>query len=302
MAPPQDPAPTIFSRRSSPFETLHFPHLLATAPRTPAAALAGDALRGIRLAHNLGLRAFARTLRLHPGFLAALEAGTRRQPPTLVAWILGTLGIDPATAHRILTHVENTSPHLVTDHHTHTIATQCYEHIANHTIDWAPTQLPHLLRTPEHDQLLFQHPLIDTGYADHQRQTLPARRDALTTDPDHRHTFLIGDATLLTCPKPARAGQLALLRTLSNQPNITVRVVPIDRCSPGLITPFTLYHRDNTAIAVAAHHHHASTYTSARDILARYAGTAAWLTDNALDQGETAHVLAFLDDRPSPVP
>ncbi|WP_328442806.1 Scr1 family TA system antitoxin-like transcriptional regulator [Amycolatopsis sp. NBC_00438] len=241
-----------------------------------------------------------------PSFSGQWKQAAGHNPPTLVAWILGALDIDPASAHRILTHVENASPHLVTDHHTHThthtIAAQCYEHIANHTIAWAPIQLPDLLRTSEHDDLLFQHPLVDTDYADHQRQTLLSRRDALITNPDRSHTFLIGDAALLTCPQPARAGQLILLRTLSHHTNITVRIVPINRCSPGLATPFTLYHRDDTAIAVAAHHDHAGTYTSARDILARSADTAAWLTANALDQAETSHALALPDDQPSPVP
>lgn len=78
--------------------------------------------------------------------------------------------------------------------------------------------------------------------------------------------------------------------------------MPADRCPTGLNTPFTLYHLDDTAIAVALHHQHAGTYTSARSILARYAATTTWLAANTRDPVATTAALARPDQHPPPPP
>ncbi|MBE1496336.1 transcriptional regulator with XRE-family HTH domain [Amycolatopsis lexingtonensis] len=292
----------MFSPTGTSSTALHFPSYLPTAPRTPAAALTGHALRQIRAAHDSSLREFARRFTLNPGELLAWETGTRVQPLARIAWLLGALDTDLTVAARILSHAAHAGyPHLITDHLDHATAAQCYDTIASHITHWAPARLPDLLRTHEHDHLLSGYPLLDAGHADHQRQMLLHRRRALTAPgTGAHHTFFIGDTALHACPAPARTRQLDLLQALSDHPDITIHIVPAERCPPDLLSPFTLYHLDGTAIAVALHHQHAGTYTAARDILARYAATTTWLAANALDPANTAAALGHPAQHPPP--
>jgi transcriptional regulator with XRE-family HTH domain len=227
----------------------------------PTAIRFGLRLRGQRLRCRLSFRHFARTLGLAPGRLSNFEGAGTITDPTAAAFMLGALGTDYLTAQRIITDpAHHGAPDLVdTDHDSHAAIAWHYEQLADRVTVWAPTLIPDLLRTPEHDLTLITHELADTGIGDAYTLALPQRRENLT-NPRRHYTFLLGDTALRECTPVLRQRQIDRLRSLAEQRHITIRVVPTETCPPGLVGPFTLYAQNKTAVAVAIHHHHASTY------------------------------------------
>ncbi|WP_328442807.1 Scr1 family TA system antitoxin-like transcriptional regulator [Amycolatopsis sp. NBC_00438] len=207
------------------------------------------------------MRHFARTLGLAPGRLSNIEGASSITDPTTAAFMLGGLGTDYATAQRIITApAHNAASDLVdTEHDSHAAIAWHYEQVADRVTVWAPTLIPDLLRTPEHDLALITHQLADTGISDAYTLALPQRLEALT-NPRRHYTFLLGDTALRACTPALRKRQIGHLRSLAEQRHITIRVVPARHCPPGLVAHFTLYEQATTAIAVAIHHHYATTY------------------------------------------
>ncbi|WP_410675481.1 Scr1 family TA system antitoxin-like transcriptional regulator [Amycolatopsis sp. cmx-4-68] len=247
-------------------------------PQHPAVIGVGIRLRRIREARRLKLRAFARTLGVSPQALSLWERGQRLPPLSTVAFMLGKLGVDHTTAQRIIDQAsQGELPDLVdTNHQDHAATGWRYEHLADHITIWAPTLVPELLRTPEYDVSLLTDVLANTDLGDAYALAVPQRRADLA-DRQRRYTFVLGDTALRACPAPLRHHQLEHLRWRARQPNVTITVVPADKCPAGLIAPFTLYKKDKSTIAAAIDHHHASTYITDRDALNRYHRTVTRL-------------------------
>ncbi len=170
----------------------------------------------------------------------------------------------------------------VAHYRDHAVLAWHYEHLATEILEWAPTLIPDLLRTPAHDLDLLNHPFADTDHADAQSLAEPTRRNDLA-DQNRRYTFFVGDTALRACPPQLRADQLDYLKHWAAQANITVRVVPADVCPPGVISPFTLYGDREITLAAAVHHHRASTYLADRDTLAAYLRATQKLRRHAFD-------------------
>jgi transcriptional regulator with XRE-family HTH domain len=246
----------------------------------PAALGFSLTLQQLRAARGIGMRAFARKIGIQPQQLWTWEHG-RIPDPAEAAFIAGALNADYTTAQRIIGHARQaTVSDLVdSDHREHAAIAWHYEHLADHTITWAPTLVPDLLRIPQHDLDLLNHPLAQPDHADAHASAMPQRR-ADVADPRRHYTFLIGETALQACPDHLRGDQLDHLATHAAQPNITLLLLSDELCPPGLISPFTLFIRHKATIAVASHQLHATSYLTRSDALHRYLSTATWLRKN----------------------
>lgn len=261
-----------------PEQLIHYPRHNWGTVQTPGTVVVGINLRGQRESRGVRLRRLAARLGFLPQELSNWETGKRTAPVMSVARILGALDVDPDTTEYILNQALHAdAPDFVDSRHQdHATLAWHYEHLATDTIEWAPTLIPDLLRTPQHERHLLDHPLTDPDHADVRSLAMPIRRDDLA-DQSRHYTFLLGDSALNACPPALLADQRALLKSQGARPNITVKIVPAAVCPPGMINPFTLYRQDQTTLIAAVHHHQASTYLAHRETLTRYHQAAAWL-------------------------
>jgi transcriptional regulator with XRE-family HTH domain len=273
------------------------------AVQPPAAVAVGLALRTLRTARHVGMRQLAARLGLRAQDLSNWEIAKRIPPITVVAQLLGALHADRVTVKRILNQAGHADdPAFVDAHHRdHAVLAWHYEHLATDVVEWAPTLIPDLLRTPAHDLYLLNHPLADPGYADAQSFAEPTRRNDLV-DANRHYTFLVGDTALRACPPQMRTDQLSNLKHIAARPNITLRVIPADVCAPGLISPFTLYRHHKVTLAAAVHHHRASTYLADRDTLTAYQRATQMLRRHAVELQSVDETLQSTQAGPTELP
>ncbi|MGW5742089.1 Scr1 family TA system antitoxin-like transcriptional regulator [Amycolatopsis sp. NPDC003861] len=243
----------------------------------PAAIGVGIKLRSHREQRGAKLRPLSESIGLYAQLLSNWELGIRLPGPTEAAFVLGKLEVDYSIAQRVINlAIQGNIPDLVdTDHRDHAAIGWHYEHLADQTTVWAPTLIPDLLRTPEHDLSVLNHPLAD-AHAEAYAFALRQRREDIA-DPQRHYTFFIGTTALSTCPPQLVHDQLAYLQKLDRHSNITISIVPAEVCPPGLIAPFSLFETDSTTIAAVVHHYHASTYITDSDALSRYRETVTRL-------------------------
>lgn len=282
---------------------IHYPRHDTNTIQTPAAVAVGLALRTLRIARDVKLRRLAARLDLPVQDLSSWETAKRIPPITVVARLLGEYHADRAISERILNRARHADePAFVDTHHRdHAVLAWHYEHLTTHILEWAPTLIPDLLRTPAYDLHLLNHPFADTDHADAQALAERTRRFDIA-DRKRPYTFLVGDTALRACPPQLRADQHYYLNHWAARANITLRIVPAEVCPPGMISPFTLYGDPKITVAAAVHHHRASTYLADRDTLAAYQRTAQKLRRHAIDLEDIAETLLGAPAGPPELP
>ncbi|WIV52893.1 Scr1 family TA system antitoxin-like transcriptional regulator [Amycolatopsis nalaikhensis] len=238
------------------------------------------ALRTLREDSGISLRRVAKKAGISAAKLSGLETGDRRHDVTILAFLLGTIGVTAETMNRLVNLAKCADKPDFFDpagSYEH-ILRSGFERLSKEVFEWSPTLFPRGLRSSNYSRAIQEtslpHP--DTATA----ALVPAPARIWTDKSEPLFTFLIGETATSTAnwPMDVICEQIEELATVSKLIRISVALVPTSFCPPGLVEPFTLYknHRD-TAFAVAVKHGQGTAFLTNEESVKDYAKIADWL-------------------------
>ncbi|WP_410643253.1 Scr1 family TA system antitoxin-like transcriptional regulator [Amycolatopsis sp. lyj-346] len=225
------------------------------SPCLPALLALSASLRDARTSDGLGLRRLAHKLGISAQTLSLWETGKRAPAIEDVAHILGYLRVGPAEYHRVMRlRRQLDAPISIETLDVDSVGHQrALEELAIRTFEWAPHEIPKLLRTPDD---------IDLAIFEHHVRQLDAGR---TGD----RTVLLGAGAL----DPAIDAQLHALRAAAGLPGLTVGIVPSRVGVAKTSAPFTIYETGGKVFTVALRHQDNLIFVSEPDTVQRYRAT-----------------------------
>ncbi|WP_410644353.1 Scr1 family TA system antitoxin-like transcriptional regulator [Amycolatopsis sp. lyj-346] len=276
-----------------PHNALFEDEIMAQPPiRRPAAVAVSASLRDLREQRNIGVRAFARQIGVHPGQLSGWELGNNVPPATTVARILGFHRIAAAESERILKLVDLAANANIVDKSDSRIVNLmwAYEEQSSQVVEWAPTYIPELLRTADSAARMCENSLATLEHRDLATFHHNVRQQALK-EGARRYVFLIGDQVL----DPLRGGeheqQVQHLRAMAQLPFVTIQFVPSPISSQLPAPGFTVFEDLSKPIAVALKHIHCASYLTEEKLRKEYHATARTLQRRAFSASETCDML-----------
>ncbi|RSM35065.1 XRE family transcriptional regulator [Amycolatopsis balhimycina DSM 5908] len=256
------------------------------ALRPAVIALAGG-LREARTQRGLGLRQLADMIGVSPQLLSAYELGHRSAPETTVAHILGVLRSPNPVREQLISLARRAHEHDFIDHagRSEDLLRAAYEQRSTHVFEWSPSLIPEALQTVGYASALQETGLLDIDACDMRSLARTVQQLTLSNKTGPRYTFLIGEAA--THPDACLPGEVRdqsdAVAAMTRHPRVSVRLVPVKDCPPGLVEPFTLYEDRAGAFAVAVRHHQGAVFLTHGVALAIYKKTAQLLRRRAAD-------------------
>ena len=232
---------------------------------TPRARALSAALRETRRASGVGLRALSRQLELSHTQLSHWENGSRVPSIETVAMILAALRVPSGDRERILDLARNTAePNWLTVGLAG-IPQQLAgaierERAASAMSQWSPMMVPGLLQTPDFTRAMMWDGTLPPEEEDIRLMVRSGRSEVLTRSDPLRFEAIVSEVVLrqnIATPR-VMAEQFGHLIEMSERPNITIRLVPLETgYHPGLSGPFVLY--DFPAAPPVVHFEHFSS-------------------------------------------
>ena len=275
---------------------------MATAAGSPRARTLAAALRRARADAGLSLRALANRLQLHQSYLSRIENGKRIPSIETTARILGTLQSSADDVEQILDMARNAAePNWVTSHQLPSVI-EC-ERAATAIAAWHPCLVPGLLQTADYVRAIAVSYARADGLPDQCVESRVAakmpRNEILTRRGPVRLKALIWEPVLRLPIGGAvvMSGQLQHLLKMSEQPNVTIQIVP--QCTawhPGSAGPFVLYEFADAAPAVHFEHHVSGAFIQHDDAIAHYRKAVDEIARIALPQDESLKLINGIID------
>lgn len=264
-----------------------------SAIRRPAVLLVSAGLRDVRERRKIGLRRLAYKLSVSPARLSGWELGTHIPHSLHVAHILGFLGISGTEYEKFM----NLAKHV---HDDNLIAAEdaqsfslmwTYEQLSDRVVEWAPFDLPELLRLP---QRFDREPGPGEKPACPELEPLERTvRQQAMLDGSRRYLFLIGEEAVRAASNEAAADdQIRHLRDVASLHHVAVQIVPSTANEVNPPHAFTLFEHRRISMAVAFKNVHCTAYLTEKALLDRYSGTANALEHHALRKATAADTLA----------
>jgi transcriptional regulator with XRE-family HTH domain len=226
--------------------------------RTPRARALGNALREVRLSHEIGLRQFAKEVGRDPSLISRWETGDRTPNPTDVAQILGKLGVLGERYDQIieLAYGADDTRWLATtlpEQRAQLNALLDYESTASVITDVSPLLIPGLLQVEDYARTIMIEGGVPADDVSSRVTIRMGRREQFRNRAAARLVALIGEAALrqLIGTRAIMAEQCAFLQEMAARPDTEVRVVPFDSgWHPGLINASLLIESDTESTIV----------------------------------------------------
>ena len=281
---------------------------MASANGSPRARALAAALRRAREESGLSLRALSNRLKLDQSYLSRVENGKRVPSIETAARILGTLQTSPDECERVLGLARNAAePNWLTVGVPGTPqqlagAVEC-ERAATAITTWHPCLIPGLLQTTDYARAIAVANGRLNRQPEHQVEARVmvkmARREVLTRRDPVQFKAMIWEPVLrLPIAEPAvMSEQLHYLVTLSEQPNITIRVVP-HRVAwhPGSAGPFVFYEFADASPVIYFEHHSSGAFDQDADDVDEYRTAIAEITRLALSADDSTTLIKNIID------
>lgn len=219
---------------------------MAVTTGTTKARHIGAELRKARTRTGLSIRRLASQLGMDHTLLSRYESGQRHPPGSDVATILTALGVNGDDRQALVDLADEK-----TDSHWLGIGMPAqkqqlqalleFERTATHIVDVSPLLIPGLLQTGDYVRAVMRTGPVPTDEIETRVAVRLGRQRTLTRhEPAHLDAY-IGEAALYQTIGGATgmAQQLETLLTVAEQPNVDVRVIPLDcTWNPALEGPF----------------------------------------------------------------
>lgn len=267
---------------------------------TPRAVALGAALREVREAKKFGLRELSRALDLNPSLVAHWEAGTRMPSTEDVATVLGYLRVTGEAKRRIMDlarHLRDPNwmaagqaeltPELTT--------LLQYEQGAHRINEWALNVIPGLLQTPDYARRIFEDSGLTVEQTDARIQVRLNRQKILTGRDPVKYSAIIGVHAIdePVAPDWAMSDQMDHLLTMSERPNISLRVLPRQpHYHPGMNGSFIIFEYQHRNPVVLLEQHSTTSFLSADKDWGLYRQLAKLLAGEALSEEASRAMIA----------
>jgi transcriptional regulator with XRE-family HTH domain len=266
---------------------------------TPKAMALGAKLRTARDAAGLSQRTLAKQLRIDQSVVSRNESGERAPNQDEVAAILDAIGMTGAERDEIIESARDTSgsPWQGTDLPEQPVqlaALLDIEQMTTDYVEWSPLIIPGLLQVSSYARAIMRAARVPDTEVGTRVAVRMGRKDILTRRNPTRCTALIGEAALRQMiGGPEVVGeQLDYLLSLSDSPNIEIRVVTTDTdWHPGLYGPFVLLTMDGGKSVVHLENARSAVFVPDEDDVAAYQDAVLELKGIALSPEQSTGLI-----------
>ncbi|MDQ1678054.1 MAG: hypothetical protein QOF58_6654 [Pseudonocardiales bacterium] len=225
------------------------PELATEQRRVAARRELGQQLRALRELSGLSGQRVAQALGWSQAKVSRIEKARTRAEAADIAKLLDVLNVEPGRRDALLLLAElaagppetwrNSSRTGLTRRQQDFVA---FEAAATRIRHYQPLLIPGYLQTTEYARRVLA--MADANDLERRLESRLARRQIVIGDSAPSYEIVLLDSALRWRPGPATvmAEQLDLLRKMVRRPNVTVRVVPLDREQNSFVQhPFVLY-------------------------------------------------------------
>jgi transcriptional regulator with XRE-family HTH domain len=269
--------------------------------RTPRARALGNALREVRLSHEIGLRQFAKEVGRDPSLISRWETGDRTPNPTDVAQLLGKLGVLGERYEQIieLAYGADDTRWLATtlpEQRAQLNALLDYESTASVITDVSPLLVPGLLQTEGYARSIMTDGGVPTDDISNRVTIRMGRREQFRNREAARLVALIGEAALrqMIGSPEIMADQLDFLLRMADRSDTDVRVVSFDRgWHPGLEGPALLIESETQPAVAHLEFHVSGLFLHTRSDVAAYRKAADTVCSRAMNVDDSLAIIAL---------
>lgn len=274
----------------------------AGTPRTRALAAA---LRSALSESGRTARQAAHLLDKSHTTISQWQTGKRVPTADDVSALLAVLGVTGQRRQQILdlAHHASESNWLAAGVSQHLDGILECERTAAEIVDWCPLVISGLFQTHDYaDAIIGSDDALSRGEVESRVSLRVERRATLLNRESNPVDYqaLIGECALRQAIGGDRVllDQLRQLRTLADQKEITIQVVPIGAgWHPGLMGPFVIYNFADVPSIVALEHHQSSVFLYDDDDVTAYKRAAASVRRAALTPAGSLEFIADLVER-----
>lgn len=266
---------------------------------TPKAMALGAKLRTAREAAGLSQRTLAKQLRINQAVVSRNESGDRVPSQAEVAAILDATGVTGVERDETIESARDTSgsPWQGTDLPEQPVqlaALLDVEQMTTDYVEWSPLIIPGLLQVSSYARAIMRAARVPDAEVGTRVAVRMGRKDILTRRNPTRCTALIGETALrqMIGGPEVVAEQLDYLVSLSDRPNIEIRVVTTDtNWHPGLYGPFVLLTMDGGKSVVHLENARSAVFVPDEDDVAAYQAAVLELKGIALSPEQSTGLI-----------
>lgn len=262
----------------------------------------GSELQKLRKAARFTLEQAARRINISPSKLCRIEGGSRSATPDEIGGLLAIYTEDGATRTRVLALARDCGERGWWQHNgpetrdrQRTLIT--LESRADRIVAFEPIVIPGLLQTGEYTRAVMeQSGMVTESESDEGMHERLRRQSVMLRRQPPKILAVIDELALHRCvgkPEVLRR-QLDHLAQVSQQPHITIRVIPNQRIHAGTMGPFTVIEQPERTPVVFVAQPASNLFVEQQDQVDAYQQVLENLLKAALDQTQSRDLIATM--------